>query len=93
MTAVQNLGLAVAPLAVGAVLNATNTNYTYMEYIFAGSAAFAAAMTLVLIFVDIGMNNRKLNCSAKKLKRMMAEEAEETKPLIINNEPQYAVRE
>jgi len=84
MTAVQNLGLAVAPLAIGGILNATK-NYLLIELIFSGIAAVAAAITVVLIFVDMA-RGRKLNSTPGRLKRLKLEQqSQETQPLLVND--------
>jgi len=69
MTAIQNLGLAVAPLAVGAILVDTNNDFSLAQYIYAGCAAVAAGFTVLLIFVDIKQGVR-LNASPKRLKEI-----------------------
>jgi len=65
MTAMQNLGLAVAPLGIGAALQTTNHNWLIVELIFAAIAGVSALFTLLLILVDI-RNGRKLNSSPLK---------------------------
>jgi len=85
MTAVQNLGLAVAPLAVGAVLTSTNKNYLITQFIFAGCAATGACLTALLIFWDLG-HGRKLNSLAWKKKDENIPTDEEKKPLVLNDD-------
>jgi len=90
MTAIQNLGLAVAPLVVGSILVNTNNNYSIAEFIYAGSAAAAAFFAVLLIFVDLA-NGVRLNASPKRLKEIRDAEAltsqqksSETDPLLVN---------
>jgi len=92
MTAIQNLGLAVAPLAVGAVLTKTNYNYAIVQYIYAACGGVATLLTLFLIFVDMS-KGRKLNTFMpwRKKKAQESEEAaaappaeDEKKPLLLN---------
>jgi len=84
MTAVQNLGLAVAPLAVGAVLTDTHHNYLITQFIFAGCAAAAAVLTVLLIMWDAA-TGRKLNSPAWRKKPVIEEVPaveDEQKPLL-----------
>lgn len=86
MTAMQNLGLAVAPLAIGAVFKASHSNYLLVELIFSGCAGVSALFAVLLIFVDIS-RGRKLNCSAKRLKELSElkdAEKESKEPLLTN---------
>jgi len=91
MTALQNLGLAVAPLVVGYVIETTN-NYEIAEFIYAGSAATAAILAAILICVDMA-NGVRLNASPSRLKEIREAEAlsasqeqskSETDPLLVN---------
>jgi MFS family permease len=90
MTALQNLGLAVAPLIVGKILDATHKNYTYSQFIFAGCAATAAVLAVILIFVDLASGLR-LNASPARLRTLReaeeraAQTNDEEKPLLVNN--------
>jgi len=87
MTAMQNLGLAVAPLAVGAVLKSSHSNYMLSEFIFAGCAAASALCAALLIFVDMS-RGRRLNCSSKKQKELndIKEQAEKDKKALEGDE-------
>ena len=85
MTAVQNLGLAVSPYAIGGVLTTTNNDYLLVELIYAVCAAVAAAFTAILIVWDI-RNGRKLNTfNLKKNAAEITPVADEQKPLLVNN--------
>lgn len=100
MTAMQNLGLAVAPLAIGEILTVTHNNYTLMEYIFAGVAFIACFLSVMLILLDLARNSMLLyfiflhitegilNGSPSRRKELQGTD-EETERLTINNEERY----
>eukprot|EP01119_Soliformovum_irregulare_P018468 TRINITY_DN5672_c0_g1_i1.p1 TRINITY_DN5672_c0_g1~~TRINITY_DN5672_c0_g1_i1.p1 ORF type:complete len:477 (+),score=87.84 TRINITY_DN5672_c0_g1_i1:33-1433(+) len=86
----QNVGLAAAPLVVGAVLKATNNEQRYAEFIFLGCAALSCGMCVIIFLYD--RRNPKLNLSGFEIRRRAkaAKEAEERTPLAdedsINSE-------
>eukprot|EP01118_Nematostelium_gracile_P014379 TRINITY_DN5585_c0_g1_i1.p1 TRINITY_DN5585_c0_g1~~TRINITY_DN5585_c0_g1_i1.p1 ORF type:complete len:463 (+),score=112.64 TRINITY_DN5585_c0_g1_i1:40-1389(+) len=85
MTAMQNLGLAVAPLVVGFSLTKTNNNFTLMEFTFVGFGACSALFSVLVILLDI-QAGRQLNCSSKTLKERQEKIKNEEKAALLVNQ-------
>lgn len=78
MNSIQNTGIAIAPLIIAAILEATEQNYKIMVFCFGVSSSIAAALSCLLLYVDF-QRGEILNASAAKLKRMAAEAADAAK--------------
>ena len=73
MNAIQNTGIAIAPLVIAAILEATEQDYKIMVFCFGCTASVSAMLSCVLLYVDF-QRGEIINASAAKLSQM-AEEA------------------
>lgn len=84
MTALQNLGLAVAPLVVGAIINLTSYRIGFLILVGCAGSSFLASILLNVIDITRG---RQINCSRAERQRRnkaKAAAAEEEEPLKAN---------
>ena len=80
MTALQNLGLAIAPLAVGPLVDDDLlSSYVRVEWIFAGCSALSALLTLCLMWGDGVMGKGLLYASAGRIRRIQAKKLKDTR--------------
>jgi MFS family permease len=80
MTALQNLGLAVAPLAVGPMVDDDAlSSYVAVEWIFAGCGGFSAFLTLCLMWADGVLGRGLLYASSSRIRKIEAKKVKETR--------------
>ncbi len=78
MTALQNLGLAVAPLIIGPLVDDnTLASYQLAELIFAGCGAVAAVFTLALCAADARLGEGLLYSSSGRIRKVQARRVKE----------------
>ncbi len=69
MNAIQNTGIAIAPLLIAAILEATNQDYKIMVFCFGCCASVSAMLSCALLYVDY-QRGEIINAPAWKLRKM-----------------------
>lgn len=78
MTALQNLGLAVVPLAIGPMVDDDILeSYIQVEWIFAGCSAASAVLTLCLMSADGWLGKGLLYSSSGRIRKIQAKKLKE----------------
>jgi MFS family permease len=85
MTALQNLGLAVAPLIIGPLVEDDQlSSYIVAEYIFSSCSALSALFCIILIIADGTMGDGLLYSSSRRIKRILAKRVKMKRRLLKN---------
>ncbi|KAH3731765.1 sodium glucose transporter [Pelomyxa schiedti] len=81
---IQNIGLAIFPLIIGAVLEATNDDYALTSYIFAICAGVAALFAIALMIHNF-YTKGLINSSRKVMQLRLKKREEAQAPLVEEN--------